>query len=78
MSGNVSDNCAYSYEGAFRLAAKVEDYWHKRGHYNVKAEPYCIGLFAFDYNRAPSDRKCNKRYGVRSNLVNGLPPHGDD
>jgi len=69
------ENDSYSFEGAFRLAAKVEDYWHRRGHHNVKAEPFSIGHFQF---MPHTHTKAQERFGVRSNLVNGLPPHGDD
>ena len=69
------ENDSYSFEGAFRLAAKVEDYWHRRGHRNVKAEPYSIGHFKF--LPASGQARALERFGVRSNLVNGLPPHGD-
>lgn len=46
--------------GASAIAAAVEAYWHSRGHVQVRAERYEI----------PS----GGGWGVRSNLVGGLPP----
>lgn len=78
----VSDNCSFSREGAYRLAATIEEYWRTRGHGNVKAEPFQIagrwrfeGVERISEGDGPAHRE---RWGVRSNLVNGLPPHGND
>ncbi len=54
---------AYSQFGAQHLANEINQFWFDKGHRNVKAEAYII------------DSKAAKiEYGVRSNLVNGLPP----
>lgn len=47
--------------GAQAIAASINDYWRARGHLTVRAEPYELP----DFRRV---------YGVRSNLVGGLPP----
>lgn len=49
----------YTHHGAGRLAGIIRDYWAKRGH-TVTVERFLIA--------APN------LWGVRSNLVNGLPP----
>lgn len=49
--------------GAGVLARTVNAYWHRRGYPQVQAEPYELGE-PFEGN-----------WGVRSNLVAGLPPH---
>ncbi len=56
----IPDN--YTKHGAGVLAALVEKYWHGRGHRHVKAERYELGA------NVPG------MWGVRSNLVAGLPP----
>ena len=50
-----------SFHGAGILAEMIENYWHEWGHTNVKA-----------YRVEISHRITS--YGVKSNLVNGLPP----
>jgi len=55
----------YSKVGACLLAAMIQDYWHGRGHKNVKTH-----VFKLDVT---SERN---EYGVRSNLNAGLPPRG--
>jgi len=53
-------------EGATAHAKRLEAYWHAQGHTNVKwtALPI-VGLGA---------KLGGTGWGVRSNLVNGLPP----
>lgn len=50
-------------KGARVLADTINDYWHKRGYFNVNAYPTL---------RPGTDGD----YDVRSNLVNGRPPRG--
>lgn len=51
----------YTSYGAGVLAKQIETYWHKLGHGGVRVERYALpGL--------------DGTFGVRSNLVNGLPP----
>ena len=45
--------------GAWTLAEAIMEVWRRRGYGNVKVERYEIGAGS---------------WGVRSNLVNGLPP----
>lgn len=53
---------------AFVLACRIEAHWHKQGHMHVKAWAQVIpAADATGRNGAPC-------YGVRSNLVRGLPP----
>jgi hypothetical protein len=57
-------DCAdlFSKVGARLLAAVIVKYWHDRGHF-VFAEGYPM-----------TDVSIAGKWGVRSNLVNGLPP----
>lgn len=48
-------------DGARAIAAVINAYWSERGHSTVRAEHYELPGFG-------------KSYGVRSNLINGLPP----
>lgn len=48
--------------GAEQLATRIQRYWHERGHRTVVVETFVV----------PGTK--NRCYGVRSNLVNGLPP----
>jgi hypothetical protein len=50
----------YTAFGAGILAKTIETNWHERGAGHVKVERYKI--------------KGTEAWGVRSNLVNGLPP----
>lgn len=50
----------YSKHGAGLLAEHITTYWRKRGHSQVAAERYAMGN--------------SGNWGVRSNLVDGLPP----
>lgn len=52
---------SYSHHAAGVLAKTIETYWRERGHGNVRAERYELDGFP-------------NHWGVRSNLVNGLPP----
>jgi hypothetical protein len=45
---------------AYQMAAFIQDFWHSRGHTNVVVERYELDIPGV--------------YGVRSNLVGGLPP----
>jgi hypothetical protein len=49
----------YTAKGAEKLKATILRYWLDRGYVNVRAETYQIS---------------SGIWGVRSNLVNGLPP----
>lgn len=60
--GNEMDS--FSLSGATRLAKTIEDHWKALGYRNVKASPYVIS----------SSRKNVPDYGIRSNLINGMPP----
>jgi hypothetical protein len=51
----------YSAMGADCVAKAVECYWHKRGHRQVRSERFEL---------SPGT------WGVRSNLVGGMPPRG--
>lgn len=46
---------------ARKLAHQIEAFWHSKGHRNVRAQAYPLAGF-------------ERLHGVRSNLVNGLPP----
>jgi hypothetical protein len=52
---------SYSAFGAGVLARKIESYWHERDARHVRAERYELPGF-------------EGMWGVRSNLVAGLPP----
>jgi hypothetical protein len=57
--------------GAHLLAARIKEYWRVRGHLNVTTwvvTPKNLGL----EEGASPDRVST--FGVRSNLVGGLPP----
>lgn len=56
------DGDHYTKPGAERLAERIVSYWHSRGFRDVTATVYKI---------MASTGLC---YGIRSNLVNGLPP----
>lgn len=60
-------DCAdlFSKTGARLLARVITEYWLNRG-YHVLAEGYPMGFGAGNWNTG--------NWGVRSNLVNGLPP----
>lgn len=47
---------------ARKLAHQIENYWHARGHKHVRVQ--AVRLEGFD----------SLMYGIKSNLVNGLPP----
>lgn len=51
----------YTAKGAERLKATILDYWAARGYLNVRVEKYEVWDGA---------------WGLRSNLVGGLPPAG--
>lgn len=51
----------FSYTGAETIARIIRDFWHSRGYPRVRVERYEL----------PESRRS---WGVRSNLVNGLPP----
>jgi hypothetical protein len=61
--------------GADTLAEVIEHYWHDKGFVNVQAFVLsCCGIHKHGEGFA---RPGNKRYpvfGIRSNLVGGLPP----
>lgn len=64
----VADVC--SEEGAARLAARLEAYWHEHGHPEVR---FWSERIAFSRRRAHNSA-CDDVWAVRSNLVRGLPP----
>lgn len=51
--------------GAEQLAAKIERYWHERGHDNVRAWVEAKPIIM------PQDAPV---YSVRTNLIKGMPP----
>ena len=51
--------------GAEELAAKLDRYWHKRGATHVRHEVIKLGAI-----------HGAEIFVVRSNLINGAPPHG--
>ncbi len=57
----MADHC--NDEGARRLAARIQDYWRRRG-FDVKVE-MCEEGFVSTMRSARTD--------VRSNMVNGMP-----
>lgn len=52
--------------GAEWLAARIQTYWHKRGHFDVEVWIDRLSL--------PEKSAGQKAYCVQSNLVNGSPP----
>lgn len=57
----VKTDDSYSAFGAGKLAKTIESYWHERGFPTVRAERYALPGY-------------EGMWGVRSNLVAGLPP----
>ena len=60
--------------GAHLLAERIKEYWHVRGHPNVTTwvvTPKNLGL---DEGAGPDHPNRVSTFGVRSNLVAGLPP----
>lgn len=57
--------------GAHKLAKELDAWWLVRGHPQVKHHVITVGSFGKNHG---SGRTI---YGVRSNLVNGLPPKVD-
>lgn len=58
-----------SQEGAFALARELDEWWHSRGFSTVQHWPERIpGL------KRNTKRHESKLWGVRSNLVDGMPP----
>lgn len=49
-------------EGAIRLRRRLTHYWHSRGFTDVQ------------FSIVPTNYRRFALYGIRSNLVNGLPP----
>jgi hypothetical protein len=57
MRGDVD---GFSKDGADALALTITNYWRERGHDNVRAWPYLLPVVGMTW-------------GIRSNLVAGLP-----
>lgn len=57
--------------GAQFLAEKIKQFWHEEGHLNVTTWVVTSKNLAAEDN--PGDKPV-AAWGVRSNLVNGLPP----
>jgi hypothetical protein len=60
--------------GAHLLATRIKEYWHAIGYLDVTAwvvTPKNLGL---EQGTGPNNRVAT--FGVRSNLVNGVPPGG--
>lgn len=51
----------YSKTGAGVLAKSIEEFWKAKGYHGIVVERFEI----------PGTRSC---YGVRSNMINGIPP----
>jgi hypothetical protein len=51
-----------TYTGAEIIARTIREFWHSRGYTRVRVERFELGEGYW------------KTWGVRSNLVNGLPP----
>ncbi|MDE2096291.1 MAG: hypothetical protein KGL39_03530 [Patescibacteria group bacterium] len=67
MDGQIKDKREFflnhlDLEGASRLRKRLIEYWHSRGHTNVHV------------SIVPGNYRQFSLYGIRSNLVNGLPP----
>lgn len=56
---------ATSKKNAESLSKRIEDYWHKEGHPQVKIWPVSENALGF-----------GEIWVVRSNLVRGMPPDG--
>ena len=62
---SVTDvNYAYSHEQAQILASRVKNYWRQKGHAGVDVW----------VEQATTDKSGHPVFGLRSNLVRGLPP----
>lgn len=60
---STKDHDCHTYRGAGRLAKTIEQYWRGRGFASVVVERFQV---------FPDDHY--SPWGVRSNLVRGLPP----
>ena len=60
----------YTYDGAKELAWRINDYWEQRG-YDAGATVFSLGSgFPNGHKKEGMDMV---RYGIRSNMVNGIP-----
>lgn len=71
----TEDQCAY--DAAVRLARQVEAHWRDKGFKSVRCEAVQFESGQQDLDRFTSGQRRGERrpqFGVRSNLVAGLPP----